>query len=252
MLKVLAIGNSFSEDATYYLHDIAEAEGKEIQVVNLYIGGCSLEQHWRCIETHAHAYQYQVNGNPTARYVSIQEALASEKWDIIVTQQCSHDSGWENTYEPFVGLLVDFLKLKAPQANILLQKTWAYEADSSHEHFMRYNRNPAEMFDRLSQCYAAISQKYQLGLIPCGDIIEKLRKLPEFTPTKEGVSIYRDGFHMHYIYGRYALAYTWARYLLGRKLENNTYLPYSEYLPEERADVNLIKLIRTTIETIWK
>ena len=50
MLRILAVGNSFSEDATYYLHQILEIAGVENQVVNLYIGGCSLEKHWRNIE----------------------------------------------------------------------------------------------------------------------------------------------------------------------------------------------------------
>ena len=46
MISVLAIGNSFSEDATHFLHQIAEADNVSMKVVNLYIGGCSLEQHW--------------------------------------------------------------------------------------------------------------------------------------------------------------------------------------------------------------
>ena len=53
MLRILAVGNSFSEDATYYLHQILEIAGVENQVVNLYIGGCSLEKHWRNIEKNA-------------------------------------------------------------------------------------------------------------------------------------------------------------------------------------------------------
>ena len=47
MYKVLAIGNSFSEDATHFLHQICESSGIENEVVNLYVGGCSLERHWR-------------------------------------------------------------------------------------------------------------------------------------------------------------------------------------------------------------
>ena len=46
MYKVLAIGNSFSEDATHFLHQICESSGIENEVVNLYVGGCSLERHW--------------------------------------------------------------------------------------------------------------------------------------------------------------------------------------------------------------
>ena len=47
MVRILAIGNSFSQDATHYLHQIAASDNVEMKVVNLYIGGCSLEQHWR-------------------------------------------------------------------------------------------------------------------------------------------------------------------------------------------------------------
>ncbi|MGN1128615.1 MAG: DUF4886 domain-containing protein, partial [Candidatus Flemingiibacterium sp.] len=45
MLKVLSIGNSFSQDAQRWLHDIAAADGVELLAKNLYIGGCSLERH---------------------------------------------------------------------------------------------------------------------------------------------------------------------------------------------------------------
>lgn len=45
-VKILAVGNSFSEDATFYLPQIAEAGGKSLILGRLYIGGCSLERHW--------------------------------------------------------------------------------------------------------------------------------------------------------------------------------------------------------------
>ena len=50
MYKILAIGNSFSQDATAYLHDIAAAGGTDTKIVNLYIGGCSLKTHWENAE----------------------------------------------------------------------------------------------------------------------------------------------------------------------------------------------------------
>ena len=51
VLQVLAIGNSFSGDATRYLHGIAEADGVGLEVTNLFIGGCSLERHCRNMRT---------------------------------------------------------------------------------------------------------------------------------------------------------------------------------------------------------
>ena len=53
-MKVLAIGTSFSQDATTFLHQVAEEQGVALEVVNLYIGGCSLETHWKNMENMAH------------------------------------------------------------------------------------------------------------------------------------------------------------------------------------------------------
>ena len=60
--NILAIGNSFSTDSTHYIHQIAEAGGVEVKVVNLYIGGCPLERHWQNIQADAAAYRYELNG----------------------------------------------------------------------------------------------------------------------------------------------------------------------------------------------
>ena len=46
-LRILAIGNSFSQDAVEQnLHEIAKADGQELIIGNMYIGGCSLERHY--------------------------------------------------------------------------------------------------------------------------------------------------------------------------------------------------------------
>lgn len=250
MIKILAIGNSFSEDATYYLHKIAEAAGIDTKVVNLYIGGCSLERHWQNIESGEAAYVYQIDGVITERYVSIQEALAEEEWDFIVTQQASHDSGWAVTYEPFIGLMYDYIRKRVPGAEILIQETWAYEIDSTHSCYMRYHRNQKEMYERLRECYYGTSVRYGLRLIPCGDVIQVLREKEPFIVQNGGQTLCRDGFHMHYIYGRYTLACVWARKLLGISMKDNSYVPHSHFTPEEIADERLVKIIRETVDEL--
>ena len=66
-MQLLAIGNSFSSDATRYLHGIARAGGVPLQVTNLYIGGCSLERHFRNMHSDARAYDLQCNGHSILR-----------------------------------------------------------------------------------------------------------------------------------------------------------------------------------------
>lgn len=248
MINILAIGNSFSQDATHYLHQIAEAGGVETKVVNLYIGGCSLERHWSNAQSGAEDYLYELNGKSTERYVSVQEALHEEKWDYVITQQASHDSGWTETYEPFLGNLVSYIGEQAPQAEILLQETWAYEIDSTHGNFPRYHNSQQEMYERLFKAYNEAAHRYCLKLIPCGDIIQKLRKTPPFVYEEGGISLCRDGFHMNYIYGRYALAAVWYKTITGNSIADNPYIPMTPFAPDEKADIEILKVIKGLIE----
>lgn len=249
-MKILAIGNSFSQDATYYLHAIAAADQVDMKVVNLYIGGCSLERHWENLIHEKSEYLYELNGKSTEKYVSIQDVIKEDKWDVIITQQASHDSGWVDTYEPFLSMLCTWLRQNQPQAKLYLQKTWAYEIDSTHGGFWRYNRDQEEMYRRLCFAYDKAAKENDLTCIPCADVIQKLRKEPAFDYAKGGMSLCRDGFHMHYIYGRYALAATWYATLCGKKMTGHSYLPKSEFLPDEETKLELVQLIQETIDQI--
>jgi hypothetical protein len=249
-MKILAIGNSFSRDATAYLHQLLTDCGVENTIVNLYIGGCPLERHWRNIEQNRADYEYQRNGQIVERRVSIQQALAEEEWDIIVTQQASHDSGWAESYEPFLTLMTDYLRKMAPKAKLCLHQTWAYEKDSNHDNFMRYSRDQALMYRKLTTCYRDAAKRHGVGLIPSGDVIQALRQEEPFRYGEGGMSLCRDGYHVHLIYGRYALSCTWARALCGVDLEKSGYVPVSECDPALTADASLLALIRRVVMTV--
>jgi len=245
-MKLLAIGNSFSQDATYYLHQILEKTGTDCYIANLYIGGCPLEKHWKNIEEDLADYSLWVNGEKTERIVSIRKMLEEEKWDIIVTQQASGFSGWLDSYEPFLGNILCYLKEKAPQAKVYFHQTWAYETGVAHSHFPRYNRNQQEMFERQCYAYGTMADKYELPLIRSGELIQKIRQLPWFASGEK--CICRDGFHMHYIYGRYATACAWAKKIFGMNVIGNTYVPQTEHLPEEEADMEILAAIQKLVE----
>lgn len=249
-MNILAIGNSFSRDATAYLHQLLTDCGVEARIVNLYIGGCPLERHWQNIEFDRADYEYQVNGQIVERRVSIRQALEEDAWDYIVTQQASHDSGWAETYEPFLTLMVDYLRKKAPGAKLCLHQTWAYETDSHHGNFMRYSRDQALMYRKLTECYRAAANRHGLLYIPCGTVVQTLREQPPFRYQEGGMSLCRDGFHMHLIYGRYALSCTWARMLCDADLARSSYIPVSETDPTLTADESLLALIRRVVTSV--
>ena len=248
-MRILAIGNSFSQDATYYLHQTAKASGIDLTVVNLYIGGCSLERHWQNAESDESAYLYEENGESNERYVSLSEALREGPWDCITLQQSSYDSGWVDSYELFFGLLLAYVKRFAPQAKLYIHQTWAYDTGSGHGCFMRYHRDQEEMHRRLASAYGQMAEKYALPVIPVGDVIRALRKTPPFSPCVGEKSISRDGFHLHYLYGRYAAALTWLKILCGINATENDYVPETP-LTDEKAEEALLNVVRSTVETI--
>ena len=245
--KILAIGNSFSEDATYYLHKISKAADIDTKVVNLYIGGCPLEKHWANIQSGEKLYMRQENGVLSETYVSVQEALAEEDWDSIVTQQASHDSGLSETYYPYCELLYDYLRQQKPDAKLWMQQTWAYEIDSTHDCFPRYNKDQKLMYEKLCEAYQEASRKAGVELIPCGDTIQMVRGKKPFIYQEGGMSLCRDGFHMHYLYGRYLLAAVWYEKILHKSILDNPFVPETDYLPGEKADLQTLQVIKECV-----
>lgn len=250
--NILAIGNSFSQDAVYYLHEVAKAGGVNVKIVNLYIGGCPLEKHWQNIESGESAYEYELNGRAAGRIVSVRDAVNEEKWDYIITQQASHDSGWQDTYSPFLGLIKNYINTSAPEAELLLHQTWAYETDSTHNSFIRYNRSQKEMYERLGRAYKKAAEEHGLRLIPSGDMIQKMRKIEPFVYENGGMSLCRDGFHMSYIYGRYIIAAVWAKFLLNINMTENDYVPETDLAPLETADINVVDIIKKNVDEFIK
>ena len=61
IVKILTIGNSFSEDAVeQHLYDLAKTEDIKVIIGNMYIGGCSLEKHLNNARGNKPAYKYKI------------------------------------------------------------------------------------------------------------------------------------------------------------------------------------------------
>lgn len=250
MIKILAIGNSFSEDATWYLHELGSIYDLDLDVYNLYIGGCNFETHYNNIKNDAKLYQVQQNGTYTSQYVSIDEMLRKEKWDIIFTQQASHDSGWRPTFDPFLELIVEKIKSVCPTAKICLMKTWSYDTDSTHSAFVRYHFDADEMYLKLSQNYKEFSNLLQIPLISCGDVVEKCRSSILFTRCMGVDSMTRDGFHMHKTYGRYALSLTILKTLFHIDVFSKEALIQNEEFNAVSVSKEKIQLIKQIVDEI--
>lgn len=218
-MKLLSIGNSFSVDAHRWLRDIAVAHGEEMYNVNLYIGGCSLMRHWSNVETNTAGYSTYIYGVSVKRAISIAEALAMEKWDVITVQQASRDSGRPETYEPYLSNLAALIHETNPQAQIYFHQTWAYEMDSTNESFGNYDYDQRKMYESIVSASENAAKSVDAGLLPVGRVIQHLREnVPEFDYKNGGMSLCVDGCHLSLDYGRYAAAATWFATLMKKRL----------------------------------
>ena len=218
-MNILCIGNSFSQDATRYLHQISD---EELYVRNLYIGGCSLETHYNNILTDSAEYDYQKNAS-FKRKISIKEALSKKKWDYVTVQQVSHFSGMSETYEPYLPFILGYIKGACPNAKIVFHRTWAYSDYSTHECFVNYGNSRPKMFDAIVKASTELCKKYNLEIIPNGDAVEAARLLPEFDEKTNPIT--RDGFHMSFDYGRYLTGLVMYKFFTGKDATKVTYEP---------------------------
>jgi len=237
-MKILSIGNSFSQDAHKWLHKLAKDNGIKLETTNLCIGGCSLETHWKNAEENNANYDLELNGGGGERKISIAEALELEKWDIITVQQVSSLSGMYETYEPYLSSLVSVIREAQLDAKLYFHQTWAYETDSSHSGFVNYNNDQAEMYRRIKQTSEIAAQSIHAELIPTGEVIQTLREtVSEFDYQNGGLSLCRDGFHLSLDYGRFAAAATWLRTITSNKIKIANFEDFNPELLNKIIDI---------------
>ena len=229
-MKLLSIGNSFSQDAQKWLHSICE----DIHAVNLYIGGCPLVRHWNNYVSEEPAYEMWVNG-VFERNISINEALTLEAWDVITFQQASPGSGDYTTFQPYLNYLYREVKRICPNARYYIHQTWSYEVDGKLAAFDKYLRSRYIMDKASIEAYNLASAETGLQLIPCGDLVRYIRSMPEFDYPRGGKSINRDGFHLSFDYGRYAAGLMWYAFLTGGDPRKVDFVPVVNDVPADKA-----------------
>ena len=214
---MLCIGNSFSWDAVEQeLVPLCDEKNVQVEIHNLYYGGCSLQQHAEFLLKDTAAYSHRVCTNAEPRVIkdtiSLRQALQDGDYDYISLQQASHDSGIRSSYEPWLFMLIDTVRAYQPNARICWMQTWAYSQDAKHPNYPRYHNNQQEMWDSIMACTPK-----QLPVIPCGAAIQLARQ------TKLGDSLCRDGYHLNYVYGRYTAACVWYEMITGKDVRCNRY-----------------------------
>jgi hypothetical protein len=170
-VRLTAIGNSFSNNATEYLDDIAAADGNLLIFKTASVGGSPLELHAGRAELHekdpADAKGTYTGGK------GLREILTESKPQFVTIQQASIKSHDLATYQPHATKLRDYVKQYAPQAELLLHETWAYRVDDPRFSFTKPKagepKTQREMYEGLSNAYRTVAGELGIRIIPVGD-----------------------------------------------------------------------------------
>ena len=226
IIRILAIGNSFSEDAIeQYLYELADAGGHEMIIANMYIGGSSLEQHASNAQNNTSAYSFRkiVNGQKDSEGgYTIERAVKNERWDYISFQQVSQLSGVAESYFPHLTYLIDYVKqfTTNPDVKFILHQTWAYSANSNHSGFPTYNNDQMTMYNAIVQAANEAADRANIDIVvPAGTAIQNGRT------SIVGDTFDRDGYHLETTYGRFTAASTWYEMITGDDVAQNNYVP---------------------------
>lgn len=179
MVKILTIGNSFADNATTYLEDLALADNTDILIGKANIGGCSLEKHWNLVQQceklpWVRPYNFHKSGKDMVM-ASLKDALLSEQWDYVTLQQVSDLSWKSHSYYPYIKLLSEFVKALSPQAEQVIHQTWSYRIDATE--FKENGISQEEMFLCLKRAYNKVAEELKMKILPCGEAFQKARAI---------------------------------------------------------------------------
>lgn len=225
VLRILAIGNSFSEDGIEnYLYDLAKAENKQIIIGNMYIGGAPVSLHTKNIQEDVANYAYRKIGldgvKKETKKVSIAQAIADEDWDYISLQQASSFSGQYDVIMKDLPALIRHVQAAAPLAKLIYHQTWAYQQDSEHKGFANYDNDQTKMYKSIASTTKRINKNKAFEfVVPAGTAIQNART------SSVGDTYTRDGYHLELNYGRFTAACAWYEMLFGTDVRKNPYKP---------------------------
>lgn len=193
VVRLLTVGNSFADDATFFLAKLARSAGGRLVMLGCNLGGHSFEQHAGYMAAYEKDAEdpagtpyrdriHPVTGATT--HFSLRAGLEADAWDYVTVQQNSIQSFRPETYEPWATEVLAYIRKHAPQAEILVHETIAYREDSplfaASDTFTQ-----AAMYNRLRAGYAALAARNGLRVIPVATSYQTARATPEWTFTRD-------------------------------------------------------------------
>lgn len=231
-IKILMIGNSFSWNAFSFIKQIIQSSGRDVVCANLFYSGCSLAQHYDFIYNNRAVYSYESTWQSNKESYTITQALSDQNWDFISLQQVSGYAGrYDDSYQPYLHNIIEYLHQNAPNAEIVWHQTWAYQRTSDHVDFKYFDNDQDKMWAAIeaSSKKAAEAEGIRF-IIPSGKAFQNARA------TSIGDNLNLDGYHAN-DYGRYVAGLCFFCTLTGMMPSKSMFTPTSI----STADADLLR-----------
>lgn len=223
--KLLMVGNSFAEDAAYWLWNICQSAGIDAVIGVIEIGGCSLEQHWERIQHNEDApfHKWDRTGR-IDRMIPYRDVFRDEEWMVITFQQFSGKSGQYETFHPYLTHLRDYAKKFALHSDVKFgwHMTWAYANGSQHSEFVHYDNDQMVMYDAIVEATQQVMDELDFDIvIPSGTAIQNGRTHKYLSTV--GDELTRDGYHLNVRFGRFVAALTVFETLIAKRYHKDIF-----------------------------
>lgn len=209
-IKVLGIGNSFSDNGTKYLYHAFKALGVEdVITANVWIGGTNFTNHYNNVKLNTSSYMYDKNSTGNIDYQggkTLQYALQDEEWDYVILTCTS--------YSPIVGydiealnFLIDYIHDNVNNSNVQIgfQATWADHKDSLNSAFTYYDYDQIRMYEAcLNSANEIIAPVEGIDFI-----IYSVTAIQNGRTSYYGDNFTADGHHLNKV-GEFLAGLTWA------------------------------------------
>ncbi len=192
-VRLLTVGNSFSQNATRQLGNLTTNAGHVLIHQPIVVGGASMELHWG----RAAAYEKDPQAtNGLYGKLSLKQHLIAQPWDFVTIQQASIKSHDVATYRPFAKQLHDYIKQHAPKAEVLMHQTWPYRVDDP-----RFSpttpkagepATAADMYKMLTSAYTTIAKELGIRRLPVGDAFHLADTDPKWGYQKDTKYDYKN------------------------------------------------------------
>ena len=204
-LRVLGIGNSYTEDPTTYLNDIVKASGIDLNKCCVYVaahGSATLDYWVKECASNDTVDLVRYVGKIKMKSRGTMAELLHQKWDVVVMQQVSSLSISYTSYNPGLRKMIDFIRNNTSNSKVSL----AWQLVPAY--YSGYGGAPygEERWKQIaSAAWEEVARDGIDVVIPVGTAIQNARN----SSLETMHDLTRDGRHLSCGTGRYIACCTW-------------------------------------------